>query len=94
MSGLDRKDICREPLLKSMPGPLAIATLKHRIHVLSKALSTRDLKSPCEEHQVKDLLAMTRRAYAQRGARPRNRATRRSTRQATGNGVAVDQRDG
>lgn len=70
-SAIDRALVARG--FKGKPGPLALATLKHRIYVLSKAHSTRELKNPCEDSQVKDLLAMTRRAYAKRGVRPQKK---------------------
>ena len=55
---------------KGKPGPLALNTLAHRFYVLSKAHQAHGLKNPCEDAKVKELLAMTRRAYAKRGVRP------------------------
>ena len=66
---------------KSRLGPPALNTLVHRIAVLSKAhqmgtaaaSGSRDagLANPCADPLVRELLARTRRAYAQRGARPK-----------------------
>lgn len=58
---------------KGKPGPMALNTLVHRIAVLSKAHQLRDLKNPCQDSKVKELLAMTRRAHAKRGALPRKK---------------------
>lgn len=59
--------------IKGRPGQLALATLVHRLAVLSKAHQERQLRNPCEEPQVKQLLAMTRRAHAKRGVMPRKK---------------------
>ncbi|VVE62401.1 integrase [Pandoraea captiosa] len=55
--------------LKARPGPLALATLLHRISVIAKWHTSRDLPNPCTEPAVRELLAKTRRAYAKRGVR-------------------------
>lgn len=55
---------------KGKPGPMALNTLAHRIAVLSKAHQLREAKNPCQDPKVRQLLAMTRRAYAKRGALP------------------------
>src|SRR5438270_9567463 len=55
---------------KGKPGPMALATLKHRIYVLSKAHAMRNLKNPVDDPKVKELMAMTTRAYAKRGVKP------------------------
>lgn len=55
---------------KGKSGPMALATLKHRIYVLSKAHALRGLKNPMDEPKVKELMAMTARAYAKRGVKP------------------------
>jgi integrase len=52
---------------------MALNTLVHRIAVLSKAHQQRELKNPCHDPKVKELLAMTRRAHAKRGALPRKK---------------------
>lgn len=58
---------------KAKSGPMALNTLTHRIAVLSKAHQLREAKNPCEDPKVRQLLAMTRRAYAKRGARPKKK---------------------
>lgn len=56
---------------KGQPGPMALATLEHRISVLSKQHQARGLENPCRDSSVRELLSRTRRAYAARGARGR-----------------------
>ena len=56
---------------KGQLGPMALATLEHRVSVLSKQHQTRRLDNPCREPAIRELLARTRRAYAARGARGR-----------------------
>mgnify|MGYP000662161511 CR=1 FL=1 len=41
--------------------------------MLSKAHQLRELKNPCQDPKVKELLAMTRRAHAKRGALPKRK---------------------
>lgn len=53
---------------KAKGGPLALNTIVHRIAVLSKVHQLRSLKNPAADPRVKELLSMTRRAYAKRGA--------------------------
>jgi integrase len=52
---------------KGKPGPLALSTIVHRMAVLSKAHQLRELKNPCQDAKVKELIVKTRRAYAKRG---------------------------
>ncbi|MFN4351669.1 MAG: tyrosine-type recombinase/integrase [Hylemonella sp.] len=59
---------------KGKTGALALATLVHRIAVLSKAHQARELKNPCQDPLVRELLARTRKAYARRGALPHKKA--------------------
>lgn len=59
---------------KGKPGPLALSTLTHRLAVLSKAHQLRSLANPCQTPAVRELFAMTRRAYAKRGDRPQKKA--------------------
>lgn len=59
---------------KGKEGHLALNTLTHRVAVLSKAHRLRNLANPCQDPKVRELLAMTRRAYAKRGERPRKKA--------------------
>ena len=55
---------------KGKLGALAHNTLVHRIAVLSKAHQMRELKNPCRDGQVRELLSRTRKAYAKRGVLP------------------------
>ena len=48
-------------------GPPALATLAHRVSVLSKVHQLKALPNPCRNPKVRELLAKTRRAYAKRG---------------------------
>jgi len=59
---------------KGKPGALALNTLVHRVAVLSKAHQTHELKNPCQDPHVRELLSRTRKAYARRGALPRKKA--------------------
>lgn len=56
---------------KGQLGPMALATLEHRVAVLSKQHQARGVDNPCREPAIRELLARTRRAYAARGARGR-----------------------
>lgn len=58
---------------KGKLGPMALNTLVHRMAVLSKAHQLRGLKNPCQDAKIRELLAMTRRAYAKRVALPRKK---------------------
>ena len=58
---------------KGKLGPMAFNTLVHRMAVLSKAHQLRDLKNPCQDAKVRELLSRTRKAYAKRGALPRKK---------------------
>ena len=53
---------------KGKLGALAHNTLVHRMAVLSKAHRLRELKNPCQDPAVRELLSRTRKAYAKRGA--------------------------
>ena len=59
---------------KGKLGPVAQATLAHRIAVMSKVHLMRGLLNPCHDVQVRELLTRTRRAYAKRGAVPQKKA--------------------
>ena len=52
---------------KAALGPPALATLAHRISVLSKVHQLKALRNPCQDPKVRELLAKTRRAYSKRG---------------------------
>lgn len=58
---------------KGKLGPMALNTLVHRIAVLSKAHQLREMKNPCQDPKVRELLAKTRRAYGKRGALPQKK---------------------
>ena len=58
---------------KGKLGALAHNTLMHRIAVLSKAHQLRELKNPCHDPKVRELLSRTRKAYAKRGALPQKK---------------------
>jgi integrase len=58
---------------KGKRGSFSLNTIVHRIAVLSKAHQLRQLKNPCQDPKVTELLAMTRRAYAKRGALPKKK---------------------
>lgn len=55
---------------KGKLGQLALNTVVHRIAVLSKAHQVRQVKNPCEDAKVRELVSRTRRAYAKRGVLP------------------------
>lgn len=59
---------------KGKLGALAHNTLQHRISVLSKVHQLQELKNPCQDAKVRELLSRTRKAYAKRGALPRKKA--------------------
>ncbi|MEY4751984.1 MAG: hypothetical protein RIQ60_4198 [Pseudomonadota bacterium] len=52
---------------KAAPGAPALATLVHRISVLSKAHQLAGQANPCLDAKVRELMSRTRRAYARRG---------------------------
>jgi len=52
---------------KARTGPLSLATITHRISVLSKLHELRGEANPCQEVAVRELLASTRKAFAKRG---------------------------
>jgi integrase len=58
---------------KGKLGALAHNTLVHRIAVLSKVHQVRELKNPCQDPTVRELLSRTRKAYAKRGALPQKK---------------------
>ena len=58
---------------KGKPGPMAHNTLVHRLAVLSKAHQMRDVKNPCQDPKVRELLSRTRKAYAKRGELPKKK---------------------
>ena len=58
---------------KGKLGAMAHNTLAHRIAVLSKMHQLRELKNPCHDASVRELLSRTRKAYAKRGALPQKK---------------------
>ena len=52
---------------KAALGPPALATLVHRVSVMSKVHQLRSVRNPCHDPKVRELLAKTRRAYSKRG---------------------------
>jgi integrase len=57
---------------KSALGPPALATLVHRVSVLSKLHQLQGLVNPCDDGRVRELMARMRRGYARRGAQQVN----------------------
>lgn len=55
---------------KGKTGCPSLATLTHRVAVLSKLHQLHEAENPCQQARVRELLAKTRRAYAKRGALP------------------------
>jgi len=58
---------------KSALGAPSLATLQHRISVLSKAHQLQQQTNPCQDPAVRELLAKTRRAYAKRGTKQKRK---------------------
>lgn len=54
---------------KARLGPPALATLLHRVTVLSKVHRLKTVKNPCQDSTVRELLEKTRAAYAKRGVK-------------------------
>ncbi len=57
---------------KAAEGAPTLATLVHRISVLSKLHQLQGLPNPCGDGRVRELLSRTRRGYARRGAQQAN----------------------
>lgn len=56
--------------VKRTMGPFKLATVRHRLAVLSEAHETKSLPNPCRTRAVQTLLERVRQAYAKRGDRP------------------------
>lgn len=56
--------------VKRALGPYKLATVQHRLAVLSEAHETKGLPNPCHSRAVQMLMTRTRSAYARRGVRP------------------------
>jgi integrase len=59
--------------VKRRAGPFKLATVQHRLAVLSEAHETQGLPNPCHSRDVRTLLSRTRSAYARRGMRPQRK---------------------
>ncbi len=59
---------------KGKLGPPALATVLHRLSVLSKAHKIRGVANSVQDAKVRDLVAKSRRAYAKRGVVPDKKA--------------------
>ncbi|WP_197424982.1 site-specific integrase [Bordetella sp. N] len=55
--------------VKRRAGPFKLATVRHRLAVLSEAHEARSLPNPCRSRAVQTVLERTRSAYAKRGVR-------------------------
>jgi len=60
--------------VKRRAGPLSLATVRHRLAVLSEAHEARALPNPCRDRAVQILMARARNAYARRGVQPARKA--------------------
>ncbi|MFJ1299330.1 site-specific integrase [Pseudomonadota bacterium AL_CKDN230030165-1A_HGKHYDSX7] len=56
--------------VKRRIGPLSLATVRHRLAVLSEAHEARALANPCRDRAVQILMTRARNAYARRGVQP------------------------
>ena len=56
--------------VKRRAGPLSLATVRHRLAVLSEAHEARALPNPCRDRAVQILMTRARNAYARRGVQP------------------------
>jgi integrase len=59
---------------KGKLGPPALATVLHRLSVLSKAHQIRGVTNTVQDAKIRDLVAKSRRAYAKRGVVPDKKA--------------------
>jgi len=55
-------------------GPMALATVMHRLSVLSKAHQLKDVVNTVQNSKIRELMAKTKRAYAKRGIIPDKKA--------------------
>jgi integrase len=56
--------------LKAKPGPWALATVRHRVAVLSTAHRLKHATNPCEQPAIRTVLSRAARAAVKRGERP------------------------
>jgi len=59
--------------LKAKPGPWTLATVRHRVAVLSTAHRLKHVTNPCEQSAVRLVLSRAARASVKRGERPRKK---------------------
>lgn len=59
--------------LKAKPGAWSLATVRHRVAVLSTAHRIKHLANPCEQPAVRTVLSRAGRAAVKRGERPRKK---------------------
>jgi integrase len=56
--------------LKAKPGPWTLATVRHRVAVLSTAHRLKNATNPCEQPAIRTVLSRAARAAVKRGERP------------------------
>lgn len=59
--------------LKAKPGPWTLATVRHRVAVLSTAHRLKQVANPCEQPAIRTVLSRPARAAVKRGERPRKK---------------------
>jgi integrase len=59
--------------LKAKLGPWTLATVRHRVAVLSTAHRLKQLPNPCEQPAIRTVLSRAARAAVKRGERPRKK---------------------
>lgn len=59
--------------LKAKAGPWTLATVRHRVAVLSTAHKLKRLANPCEQPAIRTVLSRAARAAAKHGERPRKK---------------------
>ena len=59
--------------LKAKLGPWTLATVRHRVAVLSTAHRLKQMPNPCEQPAIRTVLSRAARAAVKRGVRPRKK---------------------
>ncbi|MCW0452530.1 site-specific integrase [Xanthomonas sacchari] len=59
--------------LKAKPGPWTLATVRHRVAMLSTAHRLKQATNPCEQPATRTVLSRAARAAVKRGERPRKK---------------------
>src|SRR5690606_14712442 len=59
--------------LKAKLGPWTLATVRHRVAVLSTAHRLKQVANPCEQPAIRTVLSRAARAAVKRGVRPRKK---------------------